>query len=165
MNFVAGLLLLVSAFNEFEAFSFFCFVMVHQHVKEFFRERFPLLRKYIRGEFLVRFIYHCLFSHYREGVGKAPVASRLTVHSLLPTGPMLDNTGEGPMRPCQWNGSQLFGRMCIALLRAAAFDDMAKVYLPELHQHFMDEGVMAPVYLHQWLVYHPNFIISAFCEH
>lgn len=81
MNFVAGLLLLVSAFNEFEAFSFFCFIMINQHLKEFFRERFPLLRKYIR-----------------------------------------------------------------------AFDDMAMVHLPKLRKHFMDEGVLAPVYLHQWFL-------------
>lgn len=81
MNFVAGLLLLVSAFNEFEAFSFFCFIMVQQHLKEFFRERFPLLRKYIR-----------------------------------------------------------------------AFDDIATVHLPKLREHFMEEGVLAPVYLHQWFL-------------
>ncbi|KAL8425540.1 hypothetical protein Efla_006775 [Eimeria flavescens] len=81
MNFVAGLLLLVSAFNEFEAFSFFCFLMTHQHLKEFFRERFPLLRKYIR-----------------------------------------------------------------------AFDDLAVVHLPKLREHFIAEGVMAPVYLHQWFL-------------
>ncbi|KAL8271714.1 hypothetical protein Esti_004309 [Eimeria stiedai] len=81
MNFIAGLLLLVSSFDEFEAFSFFCFVMVHQHLKEFFRERFPLLRKYIR-----------------------------------------------------------------------AFDDLAVVHLPKLREHFIEEGVMAPVYLHQWFL-------------
>lgn len=50
MNFVGGLLLLVSAFDELGSFSFFCFMMVHHHLKEFFRERFPLLRRYIKGK-------------------------------------------------------------------------------------------------------------------
>ncbi|KAL8449121.1 hypothetical protein Emed_003272 [Eimeria media] len=93
MNFIAGLLLLVSSFDEFEAFSFFCFVMVHKHLKEFFRERFPLLRKYIR-----------------------------------------------------------------------AFDDLAVVHLPKLREHFVEEGVMAPVYLHQWFEEIVKFLKSLKCS-
>lgn len=83
MNFLAGLLLLVSAFNEFEAFSFFCFIMVHQHLKEFFRERFPLLRKYIRGE------TQNAFSHWRTLENPQFLQGTISCSKVLASGVML----------------------------------------------------------------------------
>ena len=51
MNFIAGLLLLASGFEEHEAFSLFCFLMLNLHLKDFFREHFPLLRRYVKGKY------------------------------------------------------------------------------------------------------------------
>ncbi|PHJ17975.1 tbc domain-containing protein [Cystoisospora suis] len=81
MNFIAGLLLLVSSFDEFDAFCVFRVLMQRYRLKGFFQEKFPLLRKYMK-----------------------------------------------------------------------AFDTVASTQLPELRQHFADEGVLPAVYLHQWFL-------------
>ncbi|KEP64918.1 UNVERIFIED_CONTAM: TBC domain-containing protein [Hammondia hammondi] len=81
MNFIAGLLLLVSSFDEFDAFCVFRALMQRYRLKGFFQEKFPLLRKYMK-----------------------------------------------------------------------VFDTLASQQLPELRQHFLDEGVLPAVYLHQWFL-------------
>ncbi|PFH34499.1 TBC domain-containing protein [Besnoitia besnoiti] len=81
MNFIAGLLLLVSSFEEFDAFCVFRALMQRYRLKGFFQEKFPLLRKYMK-----------------------------------------------------------------------VFDTLAAQQLPELRQHFLDEGVLPAVYLHQWFL-------------
>eukprot|EP00388_Colpodella_angusta_P006244 GDKJ01018644.1.p1 GENE.GDKJ01018644.1~~GDKJ01018644.1.p1 ORF type:complete len:414 (+),score=67.90 GDKJ01018644.1:164-1243(+) len=47
MNFIAGLLLIVSDFKEEETFWVFCCLMDFYGLEGFFRERFPLLRLYL----------------------------------------------------------------------------------------------------------------------
>lgn len=47
MNFVVGLLLVVSNFNELEAFCVLVSLMNNYHLNEFYKEKFPLLNKYI----------------------------------------------------------------------------------------------------------------------
>jgi len=48
MNFVAGLLLLVSAYKEEESFGVLVCLMDHVGLSGFYRERLPLLRRYLR---------------------------------------------------------------------------------------------------------------------
>ncbi|CRG99282.1 GTPase-activating protein, putative [Plasmodium relictum] len=47
MNFLVGLLLIVSNFNELETFCVLVSLMNNYHLKEFYKEKFPLLNKYI----------------------------------------------------------------------------------------------------------------------
>ncbi|CRG96619.1 GTPase activator, putative [Plasmodium gallinaceum] len=47
MNFLVGLLLIVSNFNELETFCVLVSLMNNYHLNEFYKEKFPLLNKYI----------------------------------------------------------------------------------------------------------------------
>ncbi|SCN59442.1 GTPase-activating protein, putative [Plasmodium chabaudi chabaudi] len=81
MNFIVGLLLIVSNFNELETFCVLVSLMDNYHLKNFYKEKFPLLN---------RFIY--------------------------------------------------------------VFEKILKFEVPDLFEHFNNEEVHPPVYLHQWLL-------------
>ncbi|ETB60404.1 hypothetical protein YYC_02691 [Plasmodium yoelii 17X] len=81
MNFIVGLLLIVSNFNELETFCVLVTLMDNYHLKNFYKEKFPLLN---------RFIY--------------------------------------------------------------VFEKILKFEIPDLYQHFKNEEVHPPVYLHQWFL-------------
>ncbi|CXI30560.1 GTPase-activating protein, putative [Plasmodium berghei] len=81
MNFIVGLLLIVSNFNELETFCILVSLMNNYHLKNFYKEQFPLLN---------RFIY--------------------------------------------------------------VFEKILKFEIPDLFEHFNNEEVHPPVYLHQWLL-------------
>ncbi|UKJ89014.2 hypothetical protein MACJ_002260 [Theileria orientalis] len=73
MNFVAGLLLLVSGFNEKEAFVGFVGLMNEFKLQEFYKPSFPMIKTYIRGfERLLRELAPDLYEHLqREEVSVA----------------------------------------------------------------------------------------------
>ncbi|UKK01382.2 hypothetical protein MACK_002195 [Theileria orientalis] len=73
MNFVAGLLLLVSGFNEKEAFVGFVGLMNEFKLQEFYKPSFPMIKTYIRGfERLLKELAPDLYEHLqREEVSVA----------------------------------------------------------------------------------------------
>jgi len=81
MNFVAGLLLLVSNFSEEDTFWMFVCMMDDRNLNGFYKEKFPLLQSYL-----------------------------------------------------------------------SAFDQMVAETIPDLRDHFVEEGVQPAVYLHQWFL-------------
>ncbi|ANQ07408.1 GTPase activator protein [Plasmodium coatneyi] len=67
MNFLVGLLLIVSNFNEMETFCVLVSLMNNYHLKEFYKEKFPLLNRYI---YLFEKILQCevpdLVDHFNQ---------------------------------------------------------------------------------------------------
>ncbi|KJP89438.1 hypothetical protein AK88_00881 [Plasmodium fragile] len=67
MNFLVGLLLIVSNFNEIETFCVLVSLMNNYHLKEFYKEKFPLLNRYI---YLFEKILQCevpdLVDHFNQ---------------------------------------------------------------------------------------------------
>ncbi|EUD67896.1 hypothetical protein C922_01508 [Plasmodium inui San Antonio 1] len=67
MNFLVGLLLIVSNFNEMETFCVLVGLMNNYHLKEFYKEKFPLLNRYI---YLFEKILQCevpdLVDHFNQ---------------------------------------------------------------------------------------------------
>jgi len=74
MNFVAGLLLLVSNFNEEESFGVFVCLMDHLGLAGFYGDKLPLFRRYIRAcDMLVKETVPDLREHFKKENVNAPV--------------------------------------------------------------------------------------------
>lgn len=74
MNFVAGLLLLVSNFQEEECFTVLAFLMDHVDLAGIYGKSHPLLRRYLRAcDMLVKETVPDLYEHFRREEVQAPV--------------------------------------------------------------------------------------------
>lgn len=74
MNFVAGLLLLVSNYQEEECFGVFVCLMDHVGLAGFYGDKFPLFKRYLRAcDMLVKETVPDLRDHFKKEHVKAPV--------------------------------------------------------------------------------------------
>lgn len=74
MNFVAGLLLIISDFNEEESFGVFVCLMDHLGLAGFYGEKLPLFRRYLRAcNKLVKETVPDLYDHFEKESVNAPV--------------------------------------------------------------------------------------------
>ncbi|SCO66393.1 GTPase-activating protein, putative [Plasmodium vivax] len=82
MNFLVGLLLIVSNFNEIETFCVLVSLMNNYHLKEFYKEKFPLLNRYI---YLFEKILQCEVPDLVDHFNREEVFPPVYLHQWLLT--------------------------------------------------------------------------------
>lgn len=120
-----GFLLLVSDFREFDVFSAVVVLFESYGVEGLFRENFPLLSKYIEG----------MSNNHLQSVNGVEYSHFVVRFVFL---------------ICHYRICNIW---CFIAFFFSVYDVVAEDTIPALWKHFETEGVLPPVYLHQWLVF------------